>query len=204
MTIIASLHILELDCAQDHDQLHRAYRRQVKRWHPDQFAHQPEIHAQAEERLKRINHAYSILKEHLKKKPSSLARAANKKATETENGHQAPLHKSTKPFQWSQWFKPKKRKPSQKAVNAEPISGPRKNSKTASTRKKSSFERILREAADNPRRHIAKKISGARPYLQPHLRKQGKKGMRIESFRPVSPIMPVRPVSKISGIEGSD
>ncbi|MGD8837427.1 MAG: J domain-containing protein, partial [Desulfobacteraceae bacterium] len=65
MTVQACLHILGLDSIEDHDQIHRAYRRQVKCWHPDQFTHQPEIHARAQERLKRINYAYSTLKEYL-------------------------------------------------------------------------------------------------------------------------------------------
>ena len=78
MTVQACLYILGLETIEDHDQIHRAYRRQVRCWHPDQFTHQPEIHAQAEERLKRINHAYSTLKDYLDNLASAQTTCAAK------------------------------------------------------------------------------------------------------------------------------
>lgn len=204
MTIQVYLHILELDNAQDLDQLHRAYRRQVKRWHPDQFAHQPAIHAQAEERLKRINHAYSILKEHLHKKTSCHSHTPTTKDTKTENRQDSNEPKFSRSFRWSQWFKQTHRQRRQNNKKAGSQKSKHLSGTASNAQKETSFKHILRQAADNPIRSAARKRTGVRPYFHIHLRKQGKRGTRIEGFKPVSPITPVRPVSKINGIEGSE
>lgn len=45
-------------------ELRRAYLRLVKRWHPDQFAAESRSHFIAQEKLKEINEAYTLLKEY--------------------------------------------------------------------------------------------------------------------------------------------
>jgi curved DNA-binding protein CbpA len=204
MTIQVCLQILGLDDAQDLDQLHRAYRHQVKRWHPDQFTHQPAIHAQAEERLKRINHAYSILKEHFNKKPSAQPHVSTANDKKTQSGQKTNETKFTKSFQWSQWFKQKNRQCHQNHENVESNSGHRLSKTACAAPKKPNFEQILQEAADNPCQQVTQKRFGMRSAFNPHLRKQGKRNLRIKGFKPVSPITPIRPISKINGIEGSD
>lgn len=204
MTIQASLHILELDSAKDHDQLHRAYRRQVKRWHPDQFAHQPAIHAQAEERLKRINHAYSTLKEHLQKKASVHGNISTSKDIQAENGQQHPPPEPRKPIKRSPWFKPSHRNDHQKDDKSKSFRTSGAKINTAFVRKEASFNNILRKAAANPRTDPRSMGSGARSIPNPFLRKQRNKSMRIEGFRPAAPITPIKPISKIGKIEGSE
>jgi DnaJ-class molecular chaperone len=60
-----SLDILGLGPQADDGQAKRAYKAQVRRWHPDQFPEGSAIHVKAEERLKRINIAYARVKAHL-------------------------------------------------------------------------------------------------------------------------------------------
>jgi len=43
------------------EEIKRAYLAQVKRWHPDRFAHDPAQQKEAEERMKAINVAYEAL-----------------------------------------------------------------------------------------------------------------------------------------------
>lgn len=42
----------------------QAYRDLAKRWHPDRFAHDPQLKQQAEEKIRAINEAYQQLKEY--------------------------------------------------------------------------------------------------------------------------------------------
>lgn len=44
------------------DDIRRAYRDLVQVWHPDRFAHNPDLQRRAEERLKEINESYSELR----------------------------------------------------------------------------------------------------------------------------------------------
>ena len=65
MDLKASLDILGLDPQADDVQAKRAYKAQVRRWHPDQFPEGSATHVKAEEQLKRINIAYARVKAHL-------------------------------------------------------------------------------------------------------------------------------------------
>lgn len=67
------------------DQVRHAYRRLVKRWHPDQFAHNPGARADAEARLKIINQAYAVIKVYFKNHPGPATADPRK-----ENGHHPP------------------------------------------------------------------------------------------------------------------
>jgi DnaJ-like protein len=44
-------------------ELRRRYRTLVRRWHPDRFATDPRSQAEAEARMREINHAYQVLTE---------------------------------------------------------------------------------------------------------------------------------------------
>src|SRR5262249_44197857 len=55
-------------------EIHQSYRSLVKRWHPDRFVHDQRSQLKAEEKLKEINEAYSVLR------VSSQTRAASSSA----------------------------------------------------------------------------------------------------------------------------
>lgn len=204
MNIQNCLSLLELENAVDEDRLHLAYRRQVKRWHPDQFAHQPEIHARAEERLKQINQAYFKLKDLIQHQPRPHA-------GDNENAHKAPKAKektSQTDFRafdnLKQWFKSScttsyNHKNSVKSDHARST-----KARKARSVKKPSFEQVFKKAASNPVGSHSPTRNKMKPLTHPSLIKQLKKSMRVEGFVSPSPISPVRPVSKISRIEGSD
>lgn len=204
MDIQECLRLLELRNAADGDQLHTAYRRQVKRWHPDQFAHQPEIHARAEERLKRVNQAYFILKE-------LIQNQRRPHAGEKANAHQAPKAEektSQKDFRafenLKQWFKTREPKTDHRRKSDKDAHARRAKVRNAQSVKKPSFEQVFKKASSNPVGSQSIKRNTQKHWTQPSLFKQRKKSMRVEGFVSTSPISPVRPVSKISRIEGSD
>lgn len=209
MTVQACLYILGLETIEDHDQIHRAYRRQVKCWHPDQFTHQPEIHAQAEERLKRINHAYSTLKDYLDNIASAQTTCAAKtREARTEKATPSKPQGFTNPFNWKQWFNPKNHRNNRgEQSTAARQKSTRTSGHASNVRKKNSFERILREAAGNSsgksNRSPAQKRYGEHRLFNAHRFKQSKKNMRIEGHACASPITAIKPISKISKIEGS-
>lgn len=65
MNLAMCFNILGLKLEADAAQAKRAYKSQVRRWHPDQFPEGSSTKAGAEEQLKQINIAYTRIKEHL-------------------------------------------------------------------------------------------------------------------------------------------
>ena len=65
MDLITSYKILGIEPKADENSIKRAYKAQVRRWHPDQFAEGSGLKAEAEEQLKQINIAYARIKSHL-------------------------------------------------------------------------------------------------------------------------------------------
>ena len=53
--------ILEIKPGASKDEIKQAYKRLVKKWHPDLFFNQPRIQLQAQEKFKKINEAYTKL-----------------------------------------------------------------------------------------------------------------------------------------------
>lgn len=53
--------ILELKPSASQDEVKQAYKRLVKKWHPDLFFNQPKLQLQAAEKFKKINEAYKQL-----------------------------------------------------------------------------------------------------------------------------------------------
>ena len=204
MNIQKCLSLLELENAVDENRLHLAYRRQVKIWHPDQFAHQPEIHARAEEHLKQINQAYFILKNLIQHQPKP-------RTGDNEDAHQAPKAEE-KTFQTDfkafeklkQWFKYQYTRSynyNKYIKNNHPRSTQTCNARSV---KKPSFEQVFKKAASNPAGSQSTKRNTLGPLTHPSFFKRLKNRMRVEGFVSPSPISPVRPVAKISRIEGSD
>jgi hypothetical protein len=65
MNLAASFNLLNLSRRADQAQAKKAYKAQVRRWHPDQFPEGSATKAKAEERLKQVNLAYARIKAHL-------------------------------------------------------------------------------------------------------------------------------------------
>lgn len=76
MHLTTCFKILGLDPEADEAQAKRAYKAQVRRWHPDQFSEGSATKAGAEEQLKQINIAYARIKEYLANRQGRAATEA--------------------------------------------------------------------------------------------------------------------------------
>lgn len=207
MDIQTCLQVLELEAPLTPVRIRRAYRRMVKRWHPDQFALEPSMLTLAEERLKSINAAYAKLK-------AAYDKVQAKVPGRTEN--------IQRPFNWhfstrlrstlradsgKRRTDPNKRQASRSIRKDQVYSGhasAANRQKPAPARPESQFERILREKSPDDAALFNPRNSGAnQPYRwRPARCRRG--ALRVNGFLPASPWQPIRPVSKISPIEGSD
>ena len=188
----------------DPDEVHRAYRRLVKQWHPDQFTRQPDIRSLAEERLKQINQAYSILNKNFTKIRSTDRNNSKKTknsiiAGQKRNSPDKGIYSS-----WKQWFNTtivKNR--SNDNSSPSPEFSPKAH-RTAEKNNRSGFESILRQTRSGKKVHSSSGISQNRRTAPIFRYRRGSGGTRIQGNRPVSPIRPIRPVSGIAPIDGSD
>jgi curved DNA-binding protein CbpA len=205
MDIQACLLLLELETPLTPVGVHRAYRRMVKRWHPDQFAHQPEIHAIAEERLKKINQAYTIVNDYLEDQPPANFNA---------NDFREPLRQNSPPT-FSPRYRTVSSRPKQpaKKQTANAQRGARTpagfasaggHQRSNSRKPSSNFERILRDIGKTDIPSGNHHRAGARAMSRLHPGRRRSKRLHVEGFTPIIPLQPVRPVSKIGPIEGSD
>jgi len=206
MDIETALRLLELERPLALVQVHRAYRRMVKRWHPDQFAHQPAIHALAEERLKSINLAYTMVKDHINDQTITGIRPGDFQGSSrpTSTFAPKPMAQAT-PYRPQQVGKRSASTTSSRRDRAVPDSAP-SGGRPRSTLKKpaSSFERILREAGQTKKSSPNCRYSGARPRFGLHPGRGSKKGCRVEGSAPISPLQPIRPISGIRPIGESE
>jgi hypothetical protein len=84
MNLLTSFKILGIPSDADETQAKRAYKAQVRRWHPDQFPEGSDSKSGAEEQLKQINIAYGRIKEHLATRgPSPASHTADTPRPET-------------------------------------------------------------------------------------------------------------------------
>ncbi|MGI2906796.1 J domain-containing protein [Tolypothrix sp. VBCCA 56010] len=67
--------ILELEPEASWEQVKLAYKELAIVWHPDRFTHNPKLQQKAQERLKRINQAYEILRAYYRKQHASASRS---------------------------------------------------------------------------------------------------------------------------------
>lgn len=63
MRLDESYRLLEVDATASDEAVHKAYRDLLKVWHPDRFAHDPQLRLKSEEKLKAINEAYETIRE---------------------------------------------------------------------------------------------------------------------------------------------
>lgn len=204
MNIQTALHELKLKETDYPDDIHRAYRQLVKRWHPDQFAHRPEIHSLAEEKLKRINQAYALLNEYFKKSAPNHDNTSTRQAEKKTGGDRAKPSAPDTFDQMKVWFRETISKRFARTPRPVRTCRSRKRSSEFSGTHHAGFEKVMRKACD----------AGNQRSVQPHRTNQPSKpaihhyrrrsqSTRIDGFQPASPVTPVTPVRRIDPIEGS-
>ena len=205
MNIQTALQELKLKKTDHPNKIHRAYRQLVKRWHPDQFAHRPEIHSLAEEKLKRINQAYALLNEYFNKsilnRNDINTKQPDKKTNPRTDEHSAPGAFS----QMKVWFREAISKGFAKTPRPDGTDNTRKRSTSFTGVHQTGFEAVLRKACDSGKRRSVdtpRAANRSKPTIHRYRRRS--RSTRIEGFHPTSPVTPVRPVRRIDPIEGSD
>lgn len=63
MRLDDSYRLLDVDANASDDAVRAGYRDLLKVWHPDRFAHDPQLRLKSEEKLKAINEAYATIRE---------------------------------------------------------------------------------------------------------------------------------------------
>ncbi|MCB2146126.1 MAG: J domain-containing protein [Deltaproteobacteria bacterium] len=200
MNLTTSFDTLGIGPDTDEAQAKRAYKAQVRRWHPDQFPEGSATKAGAEEQLKQINIAYARVKAHLathRPDPTVTAPPPPKQGTADRP---VPTDEKSKKRSWvDHLFDTLNAFAGNRA--AEPSSPP--TNETDANRRKS-FEQVLDEMAGggippkktrqpgNPAAAHRRAASGYRP----HRRSGGAVGT---VGIPESP-GPVKPVGRVRGI----
>jgi len=164
--------------------VHQAYRRMVKQWHPDRYADQPGLSAEAENRLKLINLAYALIKAHVKAQPAGPTVAAQPKpAAANPPGQNYPprFHQG----------RPRMMSP-QRMASFSP---------SPPVRPAGVFHSVVQAASRHPRQlQQPEAIKVPRPARKPDRARYGRKpsgSMGVASVAAVSPVQPIRPVSPI-------
>jgi hypothetical protein len=203
MDLRTSFEILGLDLQADQDQAKRAYKAQVRRWHPDQFPEGSTTKAGAEEQLKQINIAYARVKAHLalhRPEPVKAAAAASPRPSK-----EAPRrHETSKP-------KPRKRSWVDHlfdTLNGYTSNGAEQRQQPSSGRprakRRKSFEQVLgemtgekmsRPSGRKPAHEASPLHNGAAGY-----RRHRRQGGSIGAVGGTESTGPVKPVSRVRGI----
>jgi len=203
MNLTTSFDTLGIGPETDEAQAKRAYKAQVRRWHPDQFPEGSAAKTGAEEQLKQINIAYARVKAHLamhRPDPSVSASATS------PHPDQASTDRCDKPGE-----KAKKRSWVDHlfdALNAnaanragEPSAPP---DDETDTKRRKTFEQVLDEMAGGgippklkrqPGNHAAAGRGVASGY-----RRSGRKGGAVGKVGGSESPGPVKPVSRVRGI----
>ncbi|WP_319408961.1 J domain-containing protein [uncultured Desulfosarcina sp.] len=203
MNLTTSFNTLGIGPDTDEAQAKRAYKAQVRRWHPDQFPEGSATKAGAEEQLKQINIAYARVKAHLathRPDPTVTAATAPSPPDQGTTDRPEPPDEKSKKRSWvDHLFDTLNAFAGNRA--AEPPSPPA--DETGANRRKS-FEQVLDEMAGggipptqtrqpgNPAAAHRRTASGYRPY-----RRRGGTVGTVGS--PESP-GPVKPVGRVRGI----
>ncbi|MEM9539560.1 MAG: DnaJ domain-containing protein [Cyanobacteria bacterium P01_E01_bin.42] len=85
---------LDLKPGASPEEIKQAYRKLVKKWHPDRFPDEPQRQQQAEEKIKEINEAYEYLKAYPVTVPRVEKQEREKKAAEAEYHYQRGVKKA--------------------------------------------------------------------------------------------------------------
>ncbi|MBI9086350.1 MAG: DnaJ domain-containing protein [Desulfobacterales bacterium] len=90
MDLDQGLRVLGLEKNTDAETGRRAWRARVRQWHPDRFAHNPEMQVLAEKHLKEINRAWEIVAPQLAGKPKDRDAAASRNTDRSERNPGTP------------------------------------------------------------------------------------------------------------------
>ena len=104
MDVKTSFDILDLGLEADASQAKRAYKDQVRRWHPDRFPEGSAAKAEAEERLKQVNIAYARVKSYLAMRRPDPRVAAENAPTHTHQDAAGPHESSGETSKKRSWF----------------------------------------------------------------------------------------------------
>lgn len=202
MDLTTSYEILEIDSQADEKTIKKAYKDKVKCWHPDRFPQGSHQKAEAEERLKQINIAYTQVKAHLALHRPKPAKPATETATEpppkAPPSPEEPSEKTTKRswrdhlFDAFNAFAGNKDEATRDSSKNQDSLGKRKN-----------FEEVLREMTGE--RPPSDKPPRRGPQLDPRQRhatlmnkykRQGKG--RVEEVEPMQGKGPIKPVRRVN------
>jgi len=203
MDLRTSFKILGLDLEADQDQAKRAYKAQVRRWHPDQFPEGSSTKAGAEEQLKQINIAYARVNAHLslhRPEPVEAAAAASPPPPDKETRR----HETSKP-------KPNKRSwvdhlfDALNGFTAEGAQQPqRPSSGRTHAKRQKSFEQVLDEMTEGKMSRPSER-KRTRAASRPHqgaagYRRHRRHGGSVGAVGGTESAGPVKPVSRVRGI----
>ena len=202
MNLTTSFDTLGIGPEADEAQAKRAYKAQVRRWHPDQFSEGSATKTSAEEQLKQINIAYARVKTHLAMHRSGSAASSAAPPHSGQAGtdlHNMPGEKKKRRSWVDHLFD---------ALNAyavnragEPSASP--DNKTDTKRRKT-FEQVLDEMAGGgispklKRRPGNHTVTGHR--VASGYRPCGRKGGAVGAVGGAESPGPVKPVGRVRGI----
>ncbi|WP_319525871.1 J domain-containing protein [uncultured Desulfosarcina sp.] len=196
MNLLTSFKILGLPSDADEIQAKRAYKAQVRRWHPDQFPEESGAKAEAEEQLKQINIAYAQIKEHLAAHGPSPASPASEQPPRPDTADRA--RPASEQQEKKSWFDAlfDTLNAFSAAWHREPSSSP---TDQRPPNRRQNFGEILDEMAGGtispPKgrngKGIRRKAAGYRRY---------RGGSSIDAVGSADRVGPVRPVGRVRGI----
>ncbi len=203
MNLMTSFNILGIGQETDEAQAKRAYKAQVRQWHPDQFPEGTAAKTGAEEQLKQINIAYARVKAHLamhRPDPSVSARATPPPPDQASTDrHDIPGEKVKKRSWADHLFDALKAYTGNRA--GEPTAAP---DDETDTKRRKTFEQVLEEMAGGgippklkrrPGNHAVAGRGTASGY-----RHRGRKGGAVGTVGGTESPGPVKPVSRVRGI----
>jgi hypothetical protein len=203
MNLTTSFNTLGISPETDAVQAKRAYKAQVRRWHPDQFPEGSATKAGAEEQLKQINIAYARIKAHLATHwpdPTVTATATPPHPSQGSADRHGPPDEKTKKRSWVDHLFD--------ALNAyagnradEPSAPP--DDETDTNRRKT-FEQVLDEMAGSgitpkQKREMGNPAAVRRRAASDH-RIYGRKGVTVGKVGGSESPGPIKPVGRVRGI----
>lgn len=200
MNLLTCFKILGLPSDADAVQAKRAYKAQVRRWHPDQFPAGSDAKSGAEEQLKQINVAYARIKEHLAVlQPAAEARKATPPPRPDTVAKEGPPQTKKEQRSWVDALF--------KSLNAfvgdrRGTSPPRPQGK-GQTKRKPSFGQVLDEMAGGSIATSKKRRQrrpGPFPQNRAGYRRHRRSGSSVDAVGGSERPGPVRPVGRVRGI----
>lgn len=203
MKLTTSFKTLGIGPETDEAQAKRAYKAQVRRWHPDQFPVGSAAKTGAEEQLKQINIAYARVKAHLamhRPEPTVSARATPPHPDQSGTDRYDIPSKKAKKHAWvDHLFDALKVYAGNFA--GEPSAPP---DAETDTKRRKTFEQVLEEMAGGgihpkPKRRPGNHAAAGRR-VDSSYRHAGRKGGAVGTVGGAERPGPIKPVSRVRGI----